>query len=205
MFKPTYLYIKTHNKTGLKYFGKTTSKDPYKYQGSGTRWKNHIKKHGYDVTTEIVGYFIDEEECKQKAIEFGKENDIVESSVWANLKEEKLEGGFDYINSNKLNVKNLEKAELSRKENKSWITGLNSMNLYWDINGRHSLLESAKTYDSIEKRKKTFAKIKHQQGEKHSQYGTIWIFNPLLKQNKKIKRNEDIPDGWERGRKIKWN
>ena len=23
-FKPTYLYVKTHNVTGLKYFGKTT-------------------------------------------------------------------------------------------------------------------------------------------------------------------------------------
>lgn len=29
-FLPTYLYIKTHNQTGLKYFGKTT-KDPFKY------------------------------------------------------------------------------------------------------------------------------------------------------------------------------
>ena len=28
MFKPTYLYVKTHNKTGLKYFGKTTTPDP---------------------------------------------------------------------------------------------------------------------------------------------------------------------------------
>lgn len=45
-----FLYEKIHNKTGLKYFGKTTQ-NPYTYQGSGKRWKNHIKKHGYDVTT----------------------------------------------------------------------------------------------------------------------------------------------------------
>jgi transposase len=49
-----YLYVKTHNKTGLKYLGKTTSKDPHKYKGSGTYWLSHIKKHGYDVSTEII-------------------------------------------------------------------------------------------------------------------------------------------------------
>ena len=37
--KPTYLYVKQHNKTGLKYFGKTTKKDPLKYKGSGLYWK----------------------------------------------------------------------------------------------------------------------------------------------------------------------
>ena len=105
MFKPTYLYIKTHNKTGLKYFGKTTSKDPYKYTGSGTRWTRHLNKHGNDITTEIVGYYLDEEECKKVALEFSLRNNIVESKEWANLKEEKLDGGFDYINEQGLNWK----------------------------------------------------------------------------------------------------
>lgn len=36
-FKPTYLYIKIHNDTGLKYFGKTCSKTPKQYKGSGRR------------------------------------------------------------------------------------------------------------------------------------------------------------------------
>ena len=49
-----YLYKKTHNITGLKYLGKTKSKDPYKYKGSGTMWSSHIKKYGYNVTTEIL-------------------------------------------------------------------------------------------------------------------------------------------------------
>ena len=29
---PTYLYIKEHSITGLKYFGKTTAKNPLKYK-----------------------------------------------------------------------------------------------------------------------------------------------------------------------------
>jgi hypothetical protein len=48
-----YLYIKTHNKTGLKYLGKTT-RDPYTYNGSGKDWIPHLKEYGVDITTEII-------------------------------------------------------------------------------------------------------------------------------------------------------
>ncbi len=48
-----YLYIKTHKITGLKYLGQT-SKDPYKYGGSGVKWVEHIKQHGNNVRTEII-------------------------------------------------------------------------------------------------------------------------------------------------------
>jgi hypothetical protein len=39
-----YLYVKTHNNTGMKYLGKTTKPDPHKYPGSGKRWTRHLKK-----------------------------------------------------------------------------------------------------------------------------------------------------------------
>jgi hypothetical protein len=48
------LYIKTHRKTGLKYFGQTKKSNPYKYKGSGYDWVEHITEHGYDVDTEII-------------------------------------------------------------------------------------------------------------------------------------------------------
>jgi hypothetical protein len=83
-----YLYIKTHNDTGLKYFGKTTKKDPHKYTGSGKYWRKHLKKHGPNYSTEIVATFDDEESCKEFALNFSKENDIVDSPNWANLQEE---------------------------------------------------------------------------------------------------------------------
>lgn len=92
IFKPTYLYIKTHNKTGLKYFGKTV-KDPYKYGGSGVYWRKHLKKYGDDVTTEIYGYYNDASLCKQAAIDFSLQHNIVESETWANLRIEELDGG----------------------------------------------------------------------------------------------------------------
>jgi len=90
---PIYLYIKTHNITGLKYFGKTIAKDPYAYKGSGTHWVAHIRKHGYDVTTTIYGTYYDKLECQIAAMAFSEENNIVESNEWANLRIENLDGG----------------------------------------------------------------------------------------------------------------
>ena len=38
----------------------------------------------------------------------------------------------------------------------------------------------------------------HQRGSKNSQYGTMWITNGI--QNKKIKKEQNIPQGWKKGR-----
>lgn len=83
-----YLYVKTHNVTGLKYFGKTTKEDPIKYSGSGKYWKRHLKKHGFDFSTEIVGEFEDPKLCQEIALKFSMDNDIVNNEDWANLIEE---------------------------------------------------------------------------------------------------------------------
>ena len=95
--KTTYLYIKQHNITGLKYFGKTTKEDPIKYLGSGIHWKRHIKKHGIEhVKTLWCQPFDSEESLVEYATNFSQENNIVESKEWANLKGENgLDGGFD--------------------------------------------------------------------------------------------------------------
>lgn len=97
-FKPTYLYVKTHNVTGLKYFGKTTS-NRKRYRGSGHHWVRHIAKHGYDVTTEIVGYFTDQYECMKFALEFSEKHNIVESLEWANERPENGVDGGDTISN----------------------------------------------------------------------------------------------------------
>jgi hypothetical protein len=87
-----YLYKKTHRTTGLQYLGKTVQ-DPFKYKGSGKRWGYHIKKHGYDVDTEILLETLDEQELIKIGLYYSKLWNIVESKEWANLKPEAGDGG----------------------------------------------------------------------------------------------------------------
>ena len=88
-----YLYIKTHNNTGLKYLGKTSRKDPYSYKGSGIIWSRHLKKYGNDVSTEILLLTESKEELKQTGIFFSNLWNIVKSDEWANLTVEEGQGG----------------------------------------------------------------------------------------------------------------
>jgi len=133
-----YLYVKIHRVTGLKYFGKTTSKDPFLYKGSGKYWQHHLNKHGYDVDTIIIKeYECECEEAKDFAIQYSIDNNIVESAEWANLKIECLDGGWDYVNSFPNHIKkewkrnwreSLTEDELSIINNKKSLPGeLNGM------------------------------------------------------------------------------
>lgn len=46
--------------------------------------------------------------------------------------------------------------------------------------------------------------VENHTGEKNSQYGTMWISNIELKENKKMKKGEEIPNGWLPGKNL-WN
>lgn len=87
-FTPTYLYIKEHSVTGMKYLGKTQN-NPNTYLGSGTYWRRHIKKHGAKyVNTIWFQLFTDQETLTTTAIRMSKEFNVVKSEEWANLVEE---------------------------------------------------------------------------------------------------------------------
>lgn len=89
-----YLYIKT-SPFGLKYLGKTT-KNPFTYLGSGKIWKRHIAKHSLtfeDIETEVVFETDDINQLIKKGIELSLLYNIVESKEWANLREERGDGG----------------------------------------------------------------------------------------------------------------
>ena len=91
---PTVLYILQHSITKLKYFGKTTQ-DIRKYKGSGVHWTSHIKKHGKDyvVTLWVSEPYIDSIAVSEFALAFSRDNNIVESELWANqIPENGLDG-----------------------------------------------------------------------------------------------------------------
>ena len=84
------LYVKTHRKTGLKYFGQTKKSDPHKYKGSGYDWVEHIAEHGYDVDTEIILQCTDINERNYWGRYFSKLWNVVNgqddfsNKIWAN-------------------------------------------------------------------------------------------------------------------------
>jgi hypothetical protein len=80
-----YLYVKTHNKTGLKYLGRTIRKDPHKYTGSGVYWLRHLRQHGVDYTTEIIKECQTMEEIAEWGMHYSALWNVVDSPDWANL------------------------------------------------------------------------------------------------------------------------
>ena len=129
------LYIATHNKTGLKYFGKTTKWFTQEslqknYHGSGKYWIKHKKKHGEkDVTMEIYEICSlnesDDDYVEPIALRFSEENHIMESEEWANLiPEDGLSGS---IKGNKHSEETKSKIALSKlnltDESKARISG----------------------------------------------------------------------------------
>lgn len=88
-----YLYVKTHNKTGLKYLGKTKKSDPHSYLGSGPDWRAHLKEHGIDYTTEIIRECQTKEELNQWGRYYSNLWDVANSPNWANRIPETGGGG----------------------------------------------------------------------------------------------------------------
>lgn len=128
------LYIATHNKTGKKYFGKTTTcftveELQQKYHGSRTHWKGHLKKYGDDVTMEIYKICSlnenDKDYVKPIALRFSEENNIVTSKEWSNLMIEDGLGGWP---TGKNNPSHFLTAEQHKKKG-NWIFTNNYLEL----------------------------------------------------------------------------
>lgn len=188
----TILYIKTHNVTGLKYFGKSMRSDESfdTYRGSGKYWLNHIKKHGYDVTTTIFAKFDETVEEQRKllvetALKFSIDNDIVKSKDWANLK---FENGLDG------NPKGIEFSEETHKKWKLRSSGENNPmynngeKVSGTKNGRH---KDNFTGDIEEIGKKISEKIK---GKKTWNYGKKNIYSDdVIKKMSDAKKDKPQP------------
>lgn len=130
----TSLYIKQHNKTGLKYFGKTDETDPVAYPGSGTYWKKHLEIHGNDVTTLWHQKFNNDKELHEFAVNFSQKNNIVEArdengkKIWANLV---VENGIDgFPKGGKMPPRTEEHLKNWSKNKKGWIPSSKTRQLW---------------------------------------------------------------------------
>ena len=86
-----YLYKKTHNKTGLNYLGYTT-RDPYKYKGSGIEWCKHLQENGNDIITVILAESSEKQAIQNLGRYYSELWDIVNSDTWANSMKETCGG-----------------------------------------------------------------------------------------------------------------
>lgn len=120
-----YLMIKKCIKTGLKYLCKTSSKNPYSYKGSGIRWLNHIKKHNSHIITCIIGVFASKQDLKEAGMYYSALYNVVNDYSWANLTEEKGDGGL--IGTGQLGktwkIKDTSKMKKPKTKTEAWYEG----------------------------------------------------------------------------------
>ena len=66
---------------------------------------------------------------------------------------------------------------------------------------REKAVRASLSFEAKAKRIETLMRIKHSQGERNSQFGTMWVTNE--KTNLKIAKNAPIPEGFRAGRVMK--
>jgi hypothetical protein len=81
----------------MKYLGKTSSKNPSQYAGSGKYWKRHLHTHGYDVETQILFESNNPIEIQRMGVYYSELFNVVESDKFANLKIESGDGGWGHL------------------------------------------------------------------------------------------------------------
>jgi hypothetical protein len=200
-----FIYKTTDTRNGNFYIGMhSTDNLNDGYVGSGNRLRKLIYKHGKEIfNMEILEFLPDRTSLKKR------EEEIVNSEL---LKEEKclnLRTGGDGFNSEEALIAINKSNEVQKKlisENKEWVKkrflnfslsrkkeyekGIRVRQINYDWTGKHHSEDSKKKIGLLNSIK--------QEGKKNSQFGTHWITNGI--ENKKIKKEEQIPNGWKLGR-----
>ena len=213
-----YTIYKITNKINNKiYIGKHKTTDLNdEYMGSGKLIRSAIEKYGVDnFKKDILFIFDNEEEMNNKESElvtpeFIREDTNYNICVGGS-------GGFSYINEF---VWTKEKRQEHNKKtspffhpdfyekHKSKINegakkGCKTRNrlVREGIIDPKTFLGKSHTQETKQKMSKS-AKERLKDPTKNSQYGTMWITDGM--KNKKIKKNEIIPEGWRKGRVVRY-
>lgn len=207
-----YLYEIRNNLNGKIYVGVHKTKDMNDgYMGSGKVIRSAIGKHGIENFTKVIlETFEDSVSMYAREAEVVTEEFLAREDVY-NLRRGG-HGGFDYINKFPELRNNATPESVSKGGRVSWerhrdkhterlaAATKKSWNENYDKRKESNQkgLLAMRSAEVIQKRKEIYNEIKHQQGERNSQFGTMWITDGV--KNKKIKKTDTIPDGWNRGR-----
>jgi hypothetical protein len=202
-----FIYKTTDTRNGNFYVGMhSTDNLNDGYIGSGLRLKKLIYKHGKEIfKIEILEFLPDRESLKKREAEIVN-SDLLKEEKCMNLKEGG-EGGF----ANEQHAKNFHaaggravKQMLSKKHSdklkndpaykKEWLKNYHSA-----IDGRVGTFKG-KSHSIKTKKKISESCVNKHVGEVNSQFGTCWITNGIV--NKKIKKSEQPPVGWNYGRVV---
>ena len=216
------IYKVTNQIDGKFYIGshKTKNLDD-NYMGSGKYLKRAQEKYGLEnFTKEILFVFDNPEEMYSKESEIVTEDFLATENTY-NLKIGGF-GGWDYINSKEDNKTHSQEHmhKMLVKRSEKWS---NPDHLQKVIQKRKDTIK-LKYETDVEFRERCFRKMEKvreksprnhteetrhkmkismqgkQSGSKNSQYGLMWITNGV--ENKKIKRDDIIPEKWYKGRKV---
>lgn len=178
------------------------------YMGSGKYLKRAIEKHGLEsFRKDILFVYDNPDEMYRKEGELVNEDYLTNTNTY-NLKIGGF-GGWDHVNKNVILriSKNQKAANSTRKKYKNLLKSWakqggtnnflkNGLNINFKKSSKNSMFGKKHTTETKEKIGKSNS-IK-QKGNLNSQYGKMWITDGL--NNKLIKKTNEIPLGWKKGR-----
>jgi hypothetical protein len=179
------------------------------YLGSGYMLKSSIKKYGKEnFKIQILEFFENRDELVEAEKRIVTES-LVADKMCMNLKPGGS-GGFNKYWVKRGSELGVEALKEKRKD-EEWMKMLSeimslALKRAWadgkfkKENPQFTFLGKLHT-DETKKKIGKFNSV-HHRGNGNSQYGTMWIYNVTLKENKKIKKSDIVPDGWIRGRKM---
>lgn len=203
-----YLYKITNNVNNKVYVGVHQTKNlDDGYMGSGKYLINAIEKYGIEnFSKDILMFFDTKDEMFIAEANIVDEHFVKRPDTY-NLKIGG-EGGWPsnidkgYMKSEFYREKRSEIAKKSWKSGKMSVD--KNISKAFRSNSQH-LAFKGRNHTDQSKKKIGLAVSKKQSGNNNSQYGTMWIHSLEEKKSKKIPKNNPIPEGWIKGRKMKFN
>ncbi len=175
------------------------------YIGSGDKLRRSIKKYGKEnFKCEILEFYPNRNSLKDREKELVND-ELLKNSMCMNLRLGGEGGGkiWNEEHGKKFQIAGnkafKEKIKTNLKLRNEFIERMLITNKKIDENGKRSWGDwTGKKHSDETKLKIGKTNSIKQNGNKNSQYGTIWITNGI--ENKKTKKEIEIPQGWYKGR-----